>query len=108
MRAKVLDDKTVDHLLVLYNRGASISRLAAACYVSNTTVFRALHNSGKYMKQKIRTESTVSMMMHDWNAGKQSNSLAATYGYRDAHAFRCAVDYYRRRGWNFNKRGLVK
>ena len=74
--------------------------LAERYYCNHMTIpqVRLLNHGGVTRSRGARKQPNIPMIMHDWNAGKDTERMAMVYGYADAVSMRQMVYRWRKQG----------
>ena len=100
--AAILTDTEAAQVCAEYAQGATLRELADSYYCNHMTIRRCVLNHGGVTRSRgARKQPNIPMIMHDWNAGKDTERMAMVYGYADAVSMRQMVYRWRKQGWGF-------
>lgn len=103
--AAILTEAEAARVCTEYAQGATLKELAERYYCNHMTIRRCILKRGGVMRSRgARKQPNIPMIMHDWNAGKDTERMAMVYGYADAVSMRQMVSHWRKQGWDFKRR----
>ena len=103
--AAIFTDAEAAQVCAEYMAGSTLQELAESHYCNHMTIRRYVLNHGGVTRSRgARKQPSIPMIMHDWNAGKDTERMAMVYGYADAVSMRQMVYRWRKQGWDFKRR----
>ena len=103
--AAIFTDAEAARVCAEYAQGATRKELSERHYCTHMTLRRyVLKRGGVTRSRGARKQPNIPMIMHDWNAGKDTERIAMVYGYADAVSMRQIVYRWRKQGWGFRRR----
>ena len=103
--AAILTDVEAAQVCAEYAQGATLRELAERYYCNHMTIRRYVLNHGGVTRSRgARKQPNIPMIVHDWNAGIDTERMAMIYGYADAVSMRQMVYRCRKQGWDFEIR----
>ena len=100
--AAIFTDAEAAQVCAEYMAGSTLQELADVYYCNHMTLRRCVLQRGGVMRSRgARKQPNIPMIMHDWNAGKDTERMAMVYGYADAVSMRQMASHWRKQGWGF-------
>lgn len=103
--AAILTEAEAARVCTEYAQGATLKELAERYYCNHMTIRRCILKRGGVMRSRgARKQPNIPMIMHDWNAGKDTERMAMVYNYSCERSLLSSIGYYRKKGYNFKTR----
>ena len=95
----------LDTILSLRRQGETCKAIAKKVNYSYWTVVKRVKQAGLTdTSWKNRLKSKQAMMLHDWQAGLDTEKIAKKYGYKSTNALCATIALLRKKGYKFDKR----
>lgn len=102
-----MTDQEIQDIIRKYKSGQSMANIALEHYLSGPTVRNILvrNNVAIRARPPRRTPGQWQMIINDYNAGKDLESMARVYGYKSVASLEAAISIKRQEGHDIKRRG---